>query len=222
MNNLVSIIVPFFNAEKTLLDTLECLERQTYQQIEIVLVNDGSKDKSSDIAASFCTKDLRFKLFNTSNLGPGHARKFGLQKASGDYIFFLDSDDLIHEKTIEILLDELLKSNCDVSIAKYETFIDCPQQKTDIVSQPIFLDHNDLIKEISFCGRIQNFFWGKLFRRNILFLEDFDQNKLLGEDITSMIKIFDKCSSGVFIDGTPLVFYRQNYLFFQSYLLNYH
>ena len=210
MNNLVSIIVPFFNAEKTLSDTLKCLERQTFQQIEIILVNDGSNDKSSDIAASFCIKDMRFKLFNTSNFGPGCARKFGLQKASGDYIFFLDSDDLIHGKTIEILLSELLKVNCDVSIARYETFVDCPHQKKDIVLQPTFLKHDDLIKEISLCGRIQNFFWGKLFRRNILFLEDFDQNKLLGEDITSMIKIFDKCSSGVFIDGTPLVFYKQN------------
>lgn len=100
MECLISIIVPVYNSERYIGKCLDSLVKQTYKNIEIILIDDGSTDYSGEICDKYAFKDDRIKLYHTSNSGPSAARNFGLSKASGDYIMFVDSDDWIDFNTI--------------------------------------------------------------------------------------------------------------------------
>lgn len=210
MERLVSIIVPFYNVGESIIPTINSIQNQTYRNIEVILIDDGSDDCSANIIAQIIKNDRRFKVIRTINSGPAKARVVGLQYSTGDYIYFCDSDDLIHVKAIEILVDYIEKEKADVAIANYKVFINetidinCPVKNTSIN-----ISKNELMREISQCCRIQNFLWGKLFSRNILFIDDFDQNKIMGEDIATLYKIFDRVNLSVFIEGNPLVYYHR-------------
>ena len=210
MKELVSIIVPFYNAKATLASTIESLKSQTYSNVEILLINDESIDDSVNIANRIIKGDCRFSIINQKKSGPAQARIKGLLESKGEFVFFLDSDDLLVDSAIEIMVDEIKQRDLDVVIAEYTTFVDCPTTCSSDAIHQIYMSKNDLLRELASCRRIQNFIWGKLFKREIILSTDFDGNKLLGEDIATMYKIFDRCSSGVFLEGRPLVFYRHN------------
>ena len=112
--NLISIIVPIFNVEKYIAQCLESLLKQTYRNIEILVVDDGSPDNSSLIADEYATKDSRVKVFHKDNGGLSSARNYGLSKAQGDYIGFVDSDDWVRENMYEILLNKALRYDLDI------------------------------------------------------------------------------------------------------------
>lgn len=115
MEDLVSIIIPVYNAEKYLETCLNSVINQTYKNLEILLINDGSTDNSEEICEKFKKTDSRIKLYYTINSGPGFARNLGLSRAIGDYIMFVDSDDSVDTKIVEILMEELKKNDGDVS-----------------------------------------------------------------------------------------------------------
>ena len=92
-NNLVSVIIPVYNSESTIVKTLESVLKQTLRSIEIICVNDGSTDASLSLLNQIANNDARVKVISIDNSGPGVARNIGLSYASGDYIAFLDSDD---------------------------------------------------------------------------------------------------------------------------------
>lgn len=107
-NNLVSIIVPIYNAEKTIVRCVESLVSQTYSDIEIILIDDGSKDKSANIMREY-QKNNKIRLFFNENHGVSYTRNFGIKQANGKYITFVDSDDYIDNKMIELLLSHINK-----------------------------------------------------------------------------------------------------------------
>ena len=110
----ISIIVPIYNVESYLKRCLDSLINQTYSNIEIILINDGSTDLSGDISSKYAKIDKRIKLINSSNKGVSCARNKGLELASGDYIMFVDPDDYI-ELNIKIsLLSMFFISNSQV------------------------------------------------------------------------------------------------------------
>lgn len=104
MNSLVSIIVPVYNAEDYINDTIQSVLKQTYINIELIIVDDGSSDNSLNVAQLYQEKDTRVKVYSQSNSGVSVARNKGISLAEGDYILFLDSDDFIEENSIEVLL----------------------------------------------------------------------------------------------------------------------
>ena len=91
-NNLISVIIPVFNAEKFLQTSIESVINQTYRNIEIILINDGSSDESAKICDNYSDQDSRIKVFHKSNAGPAAARNLGIEIASGGLIFFIDAD----------------------------------------------------------------------------------------------------------------------------------
>ncbi|WP_455684658.1 glycosyltransferase family 2 protein, partial [Thomasclavelia sp.] len=93
MNELVSIVVPMYNVEKKLERCLDSLECQTYENIEVILINDGSPDNLEKICLRYIRKDNRFNYYRKKNGGLSSARNFGISKAKGKYIYFIDSDD---------------------------------------------------------------------------------------------------------------------------------
>lgn len=211
MSDLISIIVPFFNSKEFILETVDSIRCQTFKKFEVIFVNDGSTDHSRDLVVKATKNDDRFKIIDITNSGPAIARIEGLKKSTGDFVFFLDSDDLIHERALETLYNQIQRNNCDVAIANYTSFYSKNYQiNTTLQNTCVSLSKSELIDELSTCKRIQNFLWGKLFKRDVLHISDFDISKKLGEDIATTYKIFDRCDSGVFVSGSPLVFYRKS------------
>ena len=105
--DLISIIVPVYNVEKYLEQCLESLLNQTYKNIEIIVVNDGSTDQSLDILKKYSFKDNRIKLYSQKNQGISAARNTALEHINGKYVMFVDSDDWIEINTCEIALHEM-------------------------------------------------------------------------------------------------------------------
>ena len=104
----ISVIIPINNAEKYLSECLESVINQSFQDIEIICINDGSTDKSEQIIKEYTLKDKRILLYNQKKLGAGPARDKGIEISKGEYISFIDSDDLFHNKTLEIAYYNLI------------------------------------------------------------------------------------------------------------------
>lgn len=119
MNNLVSVIVPVYNVEPYIKRCLDSISRQTYRNLEIIVVDDGSKDKSAIICKECADADSRIKFIKKKNEGAGFARNSGMDIANGDYIFFVDSDDYIMPNCIERLLNVALAEKADIVKCSY-------------------------------------------------------------------------------------------------------
>lgn len=129
MNNpLISIIIPCYNQSNFLSETLQSVLNQTYAHWECLLVNDGSTDDSHKVALKWGKSDKRFLYFKKENGGLSSARNFGLLKATGDYIQFLDADDLLMPDKFEKQLEDL--QNCDISISDYFSFLENDTMKS--------------------------------------------------------------------------------------------
>ena len=110
---IVSVIVPIYNVEEYLEECLESIRNQTYTNIEVILVNDGSTDGSREICESYCEKDIRFRLINQENQGQSVARNRGVKESVGQYIMFVDSDDVVNTDVLEVLLP-YMKTDVDI------------------------------------------------------------------------------------------------------------
>ena len=115
----ISVIIPIFNAERYLSDCLDSIVNQSFKDIEIICINDGSKDKSEKIIKEYAQKDKRIILFNQDNKGAGPARDKGIELSRGEYISFIDSDDIFHYRTLEIAYNNLKKYNSEVVWFEY-------------------------------------------------------------------------------------------------------
>ena len=114
--NLVSIVVPVYNAENYLTDCVDSIRAQSYQNIEILLVDDGSTDTSASLCDQLGQLDPRIRVIHNSNHGVSNARNTGLDQATGEYILFVDSDDTISPNLVRDNLEELVSDNSDISL----------------------------------------------------------------------------------------------------------
>lgn len=138
LNDTVSIIVPIYNKEKYLEKCLDSILGQTYRDLEIILVDDGSTDNSLAICQRYAEKDLRIKIYHKSNGGVSSARNLGLEKSTGKYISFVDPDDFIHSEFIEQLETMLVQSDAEIAYCKMLDVwegggVECLPQITDKV-----------------------------------------------------------------------------------------
>ena len=143
-NGKISVIVPVYNVEKWLNMCIDSILAQSYKNLEIILVNDGSTDKSKDICDSYSKKDNRVRVLNIKNSGQSVARNIGLKEAKGDYILFIDSDDYISDKAIiEKFINILDSNNYDFIYTSYCRFEDGNEEKiTEIL--PINLTNDEI------------------------------------------------------------------------------
>lgn len=117
MDEVISVIVPFYNAERYIRKCLESIRLQNYMSFECIMVNDGSRDKSIQIAEEYASKDERFVLINQPNAGVSKARNTGINAASGKYIFFIDSDDYIECHALMDLWLIINELDCDIAMS---------------------------------------------------------------------------------------------------------
>lgn len=115
----VSIVIPVYNAAQCLPRCLNSIANQTYDALEVILINDGSTDNSATLCEKYCKNDLRFHLFTQENAGPASARNAGIEKATGDYITFVDADDYLETDAIECMLLQAEETAADITICRY-------------------------------------------------------------------------------------------------------
>ena len=121
-NELISIIVPIYNTEKYLHECLDSILNQSYINFEVLLINDGSTDSSGTICQEYVERDSRFRYFEKDNGGVASARNLGLERSEGTYITFIDSDDWVEFKYLEVLYTALKENDTDVAISTYKRF----------------------------------------------------------------------------------------------------
>lgn len=119
MDELISVIVPIYNTEKYLVECVESIRKQTYSNIEIILVDDGSTDASIEICDEFAEKDSRVRVFHKENEGVAVARNFGIQHSNGQYVVIVDSDDVAVDKMIEVLYTQIKENDADIAVGNY-------------------------------------------------------------------------------------------------------
>lgn len=165
---MISIIVPVYNREKELNRCVSSLINQTFEDIEILLVDDGSTDSSPQLCDDYSNKYDKLKVFHNTNMGVSQTRNFGLSKASGDYICFIDSDDYIDEKYIEKLYISITSGDYNVSICDYfevtgegENACRLPFNGTNISSLK-------LLNDILYSRTTNSFCWGRMWKKDFL------------------------------------------------------
>lgn len=131
MEAILSIIVPAYNVEQYLSDCLDSVVKQDNGKLEIVLVNDGSTDSTWDLCQRYAEKYPYIHAYSKENGGLSAARNFGIQKATGQYVYFLDSDDFLKEEAVEKLLSKIEKGAYDVVVSLYENLEDATGEKYD-------------------------------------------------------------------------------------------
>ena len=199
-----SIIVPVYNSAATLQKCLDSILNQTFENYEVILINDGSTDASWNICQQYKSKDERFIILNQENSGPSQARNCGLEIANGDWICFVDSDDWISPKMYEIMLKHLKEKNADICACGIMTVYPdrkCPMNIQSVIggAEKIFsLLYDDAAYPVSA--------WNKLYKRDCWKELRFPLGKIC-EDAFTTYKLIDKANLIVQITD-PLYFYR--------------
>ncbi|MBQ7789924.1 MAG: glycosyltransferase family 2 protein [Bacilli bacterium] len=198
MNDLVSIIVPVYNVYEYLDECLKSLINQTYKNIEIIVINDGSTDKSLSICEKYTKKDKRIKLINQKNSGLSYTRNIGIKNSKGKYISFIDSDDIINNKMIEIMYTEIIRNNSDICVCKFQNFTNEFINKNIDYNVEV-LSKDEFFIELMHENKITNHVCNKLFKKELFNNIEFPIKRKY-EDIGTLYKAVSNIESAVYID----------------------
>ncbi len=191
-SKLVSIILPIYNAENTLNRCLSSLKRQTYDNIEVLMLDDGSTDSSKDICKTYENADARFKLFSLSRLkSVAKVRNIGLENYTGDYLMFADADDMVSDNYVERLLEVLNDSGCSIATCiahdTADTTVEHYAYHSHSPVKMISLTEYDFTKPWS-----HRVVWGAIFTRDVIGDTRFNESYHSSTDTLFMATILSK------------------------------
>ena len=201
----ISVIVPVYNVEKYLPQCIESIINQTYKNLEIILIDDGSTDSSGRICDEYAEKDDRIIVIHKENGGLSDARNTGLRKATGDFIGFVDSDDWLDVNMYEVLLETILKNNCDIISCGYCVEYKNKSYKVCLENQVI--NNKDIIKKYYAEKNVPYAPWMRLYKKYIWKDLEFPKGKIY-EDVFVILDSFLKADTIVSISDC-LYHYRQ-------------
>ncbi|MCK3677780.1 glycosyltransferase family 2 protein [Lactiplantibacillus plantarum] len=209
MQESVSIIVPVYNVERYLRQCLTSIKNQTYKNLEIILVNDGSTDNSKIICEQFCQQDSRFNLISGSNAGLSNARNLGLERAHGDYVYFVDSDDWLDRNLIFEAIGLFNRFKVDVVAFSYYEVLGAQTMQAEYTNPELGLIDSDEALFHLFRGSFGNYVWKFIARRNVYIKNSiiFPKGRRF-EDVATTYKIFG-AASYIYFSSKPLYYYRQ-------------
>lgn len=206
---LVSVVVPIYNVDMYLADCLDSLLSQTYPDLEIILVDDGSTDGSASLCKRYADHDERVRYYRKENGGLSSARNFGIHEATGDYALYVDSDDLIAPDMIEHLMRALIDNHADVAVCGFQAFKDDFDVSHRDVSTVAFerMSAFDALDYL-YCERSSGCAaWAKLARTESWRRVVFPEGRRF-EDFPRIHNLFKSDSTVMFTDE-PLYFYRK-------------
>lgn len=213
----ISIIVPVYNVIERLEICINSICNQTYKKLEIIVVDDGSSDGSSDLCDTFLNVDKRIKVFHKENGGLSDARNFGMSKATGEYLVFIDSDDVIHPKFCELLIEAVLKFDAEIaSVNILEYYEDSEIEKrissTNDKVEYSELVNSDIVAEYLFPVKGKKITHGvcnKLYKRS-LFDELMFEKGRLHEDLYITYRLLDKSRKYIYTNAEYYFYYQSN------------
>lgn len=205
---LVSIIIPVYNGEVYLESCLQSVANQTYQNLEIILVDDGSTDGSHVICETWEKKDSRFRLFYQENAGAASARNHGIEKSRGTYISFVDCDDVISPECIETLMHAFDTENVDISIGGMSRFFDATDEVTDrkLDSSAKMFSGKEATKSMLYKKEITSSPCGRVFKRELFRNIKFEVGHIY-EDLGIMPHLLLQAETVSYFPGV-MYFYR--------------
>ena len=209
MNDLISVVIPVYNVEKYLDRCLSSVTKQTYNNLEIILVDDGSKDNSGNLCEEWKKKDNRIIVAHKDNGGLSDARNYGLKIATGEYISFIDSDDFVDSRFIEILHDEIEKTGLLIAAVGLREFF---EEDTTVEDEyhPEYtetISREDAIRCILRVEKLYDYAWNKLYRRELFNDVEYPFGRKM-EDLGTTYKLFNKVRS-VSYNPCKLYYYFQ-------------
>lgn len=210
MNPLISVIVPVYKVEKYLHRCIDSILAQTYENIEVLLIDDGSPDQSGAICDDYQAKDSRVRVFHKENGGVSSARNLGLKEAKGDYIGFVDADDYIDSLMYEVLLNNLKTERADIAICGYQKdlsnglFEAYWKEKTLLVFNREEMISNLLANRYYTCA-----VWSMLFKKSLANQVVFDVKRKHNEDLLYIYEVMKLANTASYASD-PHYYYCTN------------
>lgn len=208
----VSVIIPVYNAEKYIYQCLDSVFNQTYKNIEVIIINDGSQDKSKEIILQIIDKYKNVVYIEQENQGLSVSRNKGLSIVKGRYILFLDSDDYLDINSIKLLYEKAINTDSDMVIMGHKKVYDYKHKYEELI--PINVDEDKIYKGKDICEmmlnrKIQGYAWDKFIKtEKINKSELYFEPKRYIEDLYPMFKLVYNCEKITFVNK-PLYNYRQ-------------
>lgn len=213
--DIVSVVVPVYNSEKYLRACIDSIINQSYKNLDIILVDDGSTDSSGRICDEYAEKDSRVNVIHKANGGNGDARNAGLKQVKGKFVVWADNDDVVHSRQIEILQSIAQAKNLDIVVGWYkaiengefpqESAVDSLQASNVQILTEANLNNDDFIKKYSMILTVP---WGKLYRTKLFEGVQFPA-KSKHDDTWTTWKVYEKADKVGFVDEI-LYFWRNN------------
>lgn len=189
---LVSVVVPVYNIEDYVENCIKSILKQTYNKMEILLIDDGSTDRSGEICDRFQRSDKRIKVFHHVNAGLSEARNLGIRMARGEFIVLIDGDDFVDEKYVELMHSEMIRTRADVVVCGYDN---------ERPAKQILSGEDATIKLLTLQGNLDVVAWNKMYRKKLF--EDYDiwyPKGLKHEDAMTTYKLFSKAKKVAYLD----------------------
>lgn len=206
MSNIISVIVPIYKVEKYLRECIDSILNQTYTNLEVLLIDDGSPDNCPKICNEYAKMDSRVKVIHKANGGLSDARNVGIDTATGNYIVFVDSDDVIDETMIEKLYLNLTKYNADISECEYVFTKQIPTKIKEKEIQKDEYNNIEALNSMYVCGGCKVVAWNKMYKRELFNDIKYPVGKL-HEDVFTTYKLLFKANKVVHTNEI-LYFYR--------------
>ena len=205
---LISIIMPVYNSEKYVSEAIESVRNQSYKKWELVIVNDGSTDGSSEIIDAYAKQDSRIRVFHKENEGVSMARNFALEQVSGKYITFIDSDDVYHVDRLKRMLQVFEQyTNCDIVFSRHKEFKGSLNLNEIITSETIEISDDNILKKV-ISDSNNHFVWNTMLKSEIAKKEKFAQLRF-AEDFCYIRDCAYYCRKMAVLDDI-LYFYRRD------------
>lgn len=209
MEDLISVIVPVYNVEKHIDKCVQSIVDQTYKNLEIILINDGSTDDSGRICDEYSKKDKRINVIHKKNSGVSSARNIGIQNSTGDWIVFVDSDDWIEPDFCKVMLSTALEEKSDCVICKCNKVHNEDLKKSEYENKKEIYNSREFIIKVLNVQSGYGFCHSKLIKKETIKETIFDTQLKVGEDALFNIQIAPNMKKIVFI-GNALYNYRIN------------
>lgn len=208
MASKISVIIPVYNVEQYLEKCLDSILNQTYKNIEIILVNDGSIDKSGVICDEYSRKYNNIKVFHKENGGVSSARNLGIDNATGQYLAFVDPDDYIDPNMYEILVKKIVETNSDIAMCSFVYVKENENIVEDNSDETLVFDKEEVLRRYYTAIKPFNasFLCNKLFKKELFKEVRLDTELIIQEDTEVLIRIFNKIKLVVYV-GIPLYSY---------------
>lgn len=208
MEKLLSVIIPIYNVELYLDRCMESVINQTYKNLEIIMVDDGSPDTCPQKCDEWAKKDSRIKVIHKKNGGLSDARNSGIQLAKGEYIAFIDSDDFIEQNMYSVMIEAMERTDADISTCGRYVFRNGVKRERHTFNEEVVLSPNGAMEQLLRGGLIEEASWDKVYKRRLFFEIEFPVGEI-NEDVVIMPYIIERAER-IVCTGKPFYYYCEN------------